>query len=44
MHYGETAPKAIRGQASREQAIELVEEGIDVMPVLVPESFKNPLH
>jgi len=44
MHYGETAPKAIRGQATRAQAIELVEEGIDVMPVLVPESFKNPLH
>jgi hypothetical protein len=43
MHYGDAEPKAIRGQASREQALELVEEGIDVLPLLVPESVKSSL-
>lgn len=43
MHYGESPPKAIRGQATPEQARELVEEGIDVMPLVVPEAFKKRL-
>jgi hypothetical protein len=43
MHYGEAQPKAIRGQATPEQARELVEEGIDVMPLVLPEAFKKPL-
>jgi hypothetical protein len=43
MHYGETEPQAIRGQTSFAEARELVEEGIDVLPLLLPESMKGPL-
>lgn len=43
MHYGEVEPKAIRGQTSSKQARELADEGIDVMPLLLPEAFKKPL-
>lgn len=38
MHYGETDERAIRGQASPEQAVELMEEGIGVMPLALPEA------
>ena len=38
MHYGETEERAIRGQASPEQALELMEEGIGVMPLALPDS------
>ena len=31
MHYGETAARGIRGQATREEAVELIDEGISVM-------------
>lgn len=43
MHYGETEERAIRGRTSVDQAQALVEEGIEVMPLLLPESLKNPL-
>ena len=43
MHYGETEVRGIRGQASPEQARELVEEGIDVLPLVLPESLKGPI-
>ena len=43
MHYGEAQPKAIRGQATPEQARELVDEGIDVMRLALPEVLKKPL-
>jgi hypothetical protein len=43
MHYGETESQAIRGQTSLAQARELVEEGIDVLPLLLPEAMKGPL-
>jgi hypothetical protein len=33
IHYGETEPRDIWGQASREEARELLEEGIMVMPL-----------
>ena len=33
MHYNEKPHKNIRGNASREQALELLEEGIEVMPI-----------
>lgn len=33
MHYGETAPRTIRGAASRDEVVELLEEGIMLMPV-----------
>ncbi len=36
MHYGESEAKPIHGQASAQEAMELHEEGIPVMPVLFP--------
>lgn len=36
MHYGEKDPVAIHGQATIEEARDLVEEGIPVAPLLVP--------
>lgn len=43
MHYGETESHAIRGQTSVDEARELVEEGIDVLPLLLPDAMKGPL-
>lgn len=43
MHYGEAEVRNIRGQTTPEQARELVEEGIEVMPLLLPEALKGPL-
>jgi hypothetical protein len=43
MHYGEAEIQAIRGQTSVAEARELVEEGIDVIPLLLPEAMKGPL-
>lgn len=43
MHYGDTEQRSIRGQASREEAIELLEEGIEVMPLLLPAAVKETL-
>ena len=36
MHYGEKDVQAIHGQATPEQARELVEEGIEIAPILFP--------
>ena len=36
MHYGEADPALIHGQASAEEARDLIEEGIAVAPVLFP--------
>jgi hypothetical protein len=43
MHYGEIAQRNIRGKASFQEAMELLEEGVDVMPMALPESLKNTL-
>jgi hypothetical protein len=43
IHYGESEERNIRGQASREETMELLEEGIDVMPLPVPKALKEPL-
>ncbi len=43
MHYGETEERAIRGQASPEQAMELLEEGIAVVPLALPGGSKEKL-
>jgi hypothetical protein len=43
MHYGETDERAIRGKASPEQAMELLEEGIAVLPLALPEGSKETL-
>ena len=44
IHYGEADERAIRGQATPDQTMELIEEGIDVMPMPIPESLKRPLN
>lgn len=41
MHYGEAEERAIRGRASREDALALVEEGIEL--IALPEALKSPL-
>lgn len=33
MHYGEIEPRSIRGQTTAREALELLDEGIDVMPL-----------
>ena len=43
IHYGEVEERGIRGQASREDAEALREEGIDVMAVPVPAALKGNL-
>ena len=44
IHYGEAEERGIRGQATREQTESLLEEGIAVMPLVLPEALKSPLH
>jgi hypothetical protein len=43
MHYGEVEERSIRGSATVQEARSLVEEGIAVTPLLLPESLKEPL-
>ena len=43
MHYGDAEQRSIRGQASRAEAIELIEEGIEVMPLPLPAALKETL-
>ena len=43
IHYGERQERNIRGQATREETEALLDEGIDVLPLPVPESLKGPL-
>ncbi len=43
MHYGDAEQRSIRGQASRSEAMELLEEGIDVMPLPLPAMSKETL-
>jgi hypothetical protein len=43
IHYGETEQRGIRGQASREETLELLDEGIEVMPLPLPKALKEPL-
>jgi hypothetical protein len=43
MHYGEVKARSIRGQASAREAVELLEEGIDVMPLPLPAALKETL-
>lgn len=44
MHYGEIPAEGIRGQASREQMLELKEEGIDVIALPIPKHLHGDLH
>lgn len=41
MHYGDAESRSIRGKASLKETVELLEEGIDVMPL--PPSIKETL-
>jgi hypothetical protein len=43
IHLGESEERAIRGQATMEQTLELLEEGIEVMPLPLPKALKEPL-
>jgi hypothetical protein len=43
IHYGEAQERAIRGRATIEEARDLIEEGIAVVPLMLPESVKEPL-
>jgi hypothetical protein len=43
IHYGETKERSIRGKASAEDTQALLEEGIAVMPLFVPEALKGPM-
>ena len=43
MHYGESEERAIRGQTSREEAVALMEEGIEVTPLPLPAALKETL-
>src|SRR6187431_1293741 len=43
IHYGETAERGIRGQASASEREALRDEGIEVMPLPLPAALKEPL-
>lgn len=43
IHYGEAENRGIRGRATPEETEALAEEGIEVVPLPVPEALKNPL-
>ncbi|WP_284424237.1 DUF1178 family protein [Acidovorax sp. SUPP1855] len=43
MHHGETEERGIRGQASAQEAAELLEEGIAVLPLVLPDAAKETL-
>ena len=43
IHYGETAQRGIRGKASPAQTEALLEEGISVLPFMLPEALKGQL-
>jgi hypothetical protein len=43
IHYGETPERAIRGQTTPDEARSLMDEGIQVLPFVLPEALKKPL-
>jgi hypothetical protein len=43
IHYGETKERGIRGQATREETESLLDEGISVMPLALPDALKGQL-
>ena len=43
MHYGDAEPRSIRGQTTQREAVELIEEGIDVMALPMPAALKDIL-
>lgn len=43
IHHGEAPERGIRGKASREETQALLEEGIEVLPMLIPKGFDGEL-
>jgi hypothetical protein len=43
IHYGESKERGIRGQATHDETMELLDEGIEVMPLALPKALKGPL-
>ena len=43
IHCGEVEERAIRGQASADETLQLLDEGITVLPLLLPEAAKETL-
>lgn len=43
IHYGETANRGIRGEATPEERAALNDEGIEVMAIPVPRALKGPV-
>jgi hypothetical protein len=43
IHYGEAEERGIRGKATRAETASLIEEGIAVVPLELPEFLKGPL-
>lgn len=43
IHYSEAPERSIHGVASREEAAELADEGIDIVPLPIPVGFKDTL-
>ena len=44
MHAGDAPERAIRGTSTPAEAVELLEEGIAVLPLAIPEHLKKPAH
>ena len=43
IHYGESPERAIRGQATPQETHALIDEGIAVMPLILPDGVLGPL-
>ncbi|UCH16283.1 MAG: DUF1178 family protein [Burkholderiales bacterium] len=43
IHYGETEQRGIRGKASRDETQALRDEGIEVMPFVIPDALKHTI-
>jgi hypothetical protein len=43
MHYGEIEARSIRGQATQRETIDLLEEGVEIMPLPLPAALKETL-
>jgi hypothetical protein len=43
IHYGETPGRGIRGYATATETASLIDEGIEVMPLVMPDGSKNTL-
>jgi hypothetical protein len=43
IHYGETEVRGIRGRTTPEEARDLIEEGIEILPFALPQALKETL-